>query len=217
MAFSSQYGEDEFLVSRGLVPGRGTFIDVGAGDPIRFSNTHYFERSGWTGVCIDADPTQVEALKRIRRAAVEWAVVGEAQGEVELFAADDPDYSSTLNHLRDFAAEKGWSLRTLRVPVQPLNAILQKHAIQSIDLLSIDTEGTELDVCRGLDWRRYRPNVVVIEYATAAQPSQELSIRAYFASLPYRLVHRTPSNLIFKRSRLPRGVRLLLARRQVSG
>ena len=196
--FSSQYGEDEFLVKHKHVPRSGVFVDVGAGDPVRFSNTYYLERLGWTGVCIDADPKQIEALRRSRTCAVEWAAVAAEDGEVDLLQCEDPDYSTTLDHLPELAANRGWGYASTRVPSLKLETILGKHGLETIDLLSIDTEGSELDVCETLDWARHRPRVVVIEYLTWGRPSQEAAVRTYFAELPYRLIHRTMSNLIFK-------------------
>ena len=61
-----------------------------------------------------------------------------------------------------------------------------------------------LDVCETLDWDVHRPRVVVIEYLTHGRPSQDEAIRLHFGRLPYRLIHRTTSNLIFAETRLPR-------------
>ena len=203
-AFSSQFGEDRFLVEQKLVPTSGVFVDVGAGDPVRFSNTYYLEQLGWEGVCIDADPRQIEALTRQRTCAVEWAAVTAEVGEVEFVECEDPDYSTTLDHLPGLAAKSGWEYALTCVPAVRLETILENHSIETINLLSIDTEGSELDVCDTLDWGKHRPRVVVIEYLTWGRPSQEQAIRDYFAELPYRLVHRTTSNLIFNETRARR-------------
>ena len=203
-AFASQWGEDRFLVEHDQVPPAGVFVDVGAGDPIRYSNTYYFEHIGWRGLCIDADPQQVEALARTRACTVEWAAVTSRTGEVELIQYDDPDFSTTLDDLPDLAAERGWHTAVTRVPAQTLETVLERHGIEKIDLLSIDTEGSELDVCETLDWDKHRPRIVIIEYLTWGRPSQEAAIRGYFAKSPYRAIHRTASNLIFVESRIRR-------------
>lgn len=210
--FSSQFGEDRFILEQGFAPRRGTFVDVGAGDPVRFSNTYCFERLGWSGLCVDADPTQVEALRDARTCAVEWAAVGAGSTEIDFLHCEDPDYSTTLDHLPELAAAKGWAVRATRVPLVPLETLLIRHEIGRIDLLSIDTEGTELDVCSTLDWERRRPRLVVIEYLTDGRPTQEAEVRAYFAELPYRLVHRTYCNLVYAETSAPRLLRGLARR-----
>ena len=90
------------------------------------------------------------------------------------------------------------------MPAMTLEAILEQHRIGRIDLLSIDTEGNELDVCETMNWEAHRPRVVIIEYLTWGRPSQETAIRRYFARSPYRLIHRTTSNLIYTESRMRR-------------
>jgi FkbM family methyltransferase len=212
-SFYSQFGEDRYLVEHKLVPKRGTFVDVGAGDPVRFSNSLYFEQHGWTGVCVDADPKQVESLRGSRSCIVEWAAITSAGRPVELLQCEEPDYSTMLTHLPAVAAAKGWSFTPTRVPGARLEAILERHAVEQIDILSIDTEGTELDVCDSMDWQRHRPSIVVIEHATMGRPKQETAVREYFAQLPYRLIHRTECNLIFARTRLPRLLRRRLTLR----
>jgi hypothetical protein len=141
--FYSQFGEDRYLAEHQRVPERGVFVDVGAGDPVRFSNSFYFEQLGWTGICIDADPKQVEALRGSRSCGVEWAAVTSAGGDVELLQCDDPDYSATLTHLPEVAAARGWGYVTIRVPGARLETILEEHGIERITLLSVDTEGTD--------------------------------------------------------------------------
>uniref|UniRef100_A0A6C0E6T5 Methyltransferase FkbM domain-containing protein n=1 Tax=viral metagenome TaxID=1070528 RepID=A0A6C0E6T5_9ZZZZ len=50
------------------------------------------------------------------------------------------------------------------VPANTLTSILDRVAgIETIDLLSLDTEGYELDILKGLDLTRYRPRYMLIE------------------------------------------------------
>jgi FkbM family methyltransferase len=220
VCFRGQNQEDRLLAEQGWVPERGVFVDVGAGDPSRYSNTLYLEEQGWEGLCIDADPRQVEALRRARSCSVEWAAVTSAdREEVEFLQCDDPDYSTTSQQVCDAGESEGRKYTAIRVPGMRLETILEKHGVGRIDLLSIDVEGAELDVCKSLDWQRHRPAAVVIEHSAAGAGSQERELRNYFAAMPYRLVQWTPENLILVESRLPRFLlmwspRALLAKRK---
>src|SRR5664279_1724982 len=60
--FHSQFGEDRYVYRHLNPPKKGVFVDAGAGHPINLSNTYFFEKNGWTGLCIDADPTQIALL-----------------------------------------------------------------------------------------------------------------------------------------------------------
>jgi len=72
--FHSQLGEDRYIFNHVDWLEKGVFIDVGAGHLISFSNTYFFERNGWTGIYIDADPTQYELLKKERK-TTEWVAI----------------------------------------------------------------------------------------------------------------------------------------------
>jgi hypothetical protein len=46
----------------------GFFVELGALDGVKFSNTLFFERErGWNGICIEPDNGYFEQLKRNRR------------------------------------------------------------------------------------------------------------------------------------------------------
>ena len=64
----SQDGEDRYLVDtyfKGLCG--GTYLELGALDGVRFSNSHLFEfGSGWSGVLIEPNPKSFKALQTNR-------------------------------------------------------------------------------------------------------------------------------------------------------
>jgi FkbM family methyltransferase len=194
--FHSQFGEDRYIYEHINLPEQGTFVDVGAGHPISLSNTYFFEKNGWMGVCIDADPRQCELLK-MERANVEWAAISPEEGEIDLFQAYSPTYSSTLGTDGYRGLIKVPFKKTIRVPSFKLETILEKYGIGVIDLLSIDIEGTELEAWKTFDCEKHKPKVVVIEYYTFGLPDNSKKIKDFFSDLPYELVHTTCTNFIF--------------------
>src|SRR4030042_4646353 len=64
----SQDGEDIVLASfYEEKPGyKGFYVDVGALNPLRFSNTQYFYEKGWRGINIDATPGSMKEFNEIR-------------------------------------------------------------------------------------------------------------------------------------------------------
>lgn len=80
--YFSQHGEDRLAE---LCLGRradGFYLDVGALDGLHLSNTAFFDRLGWRGVCIEPDP-RLAALCRGNRpnaVTIEAAVAGGAGG-----------------------------------------------------------------------------------------------------------------------------------------
>jgi hypothetical protein len=45
-----------------------------------------------------------------------------------------------------------------------LPALLAKHRVARIDLLHIDTEGHDLQILRQVDFRAYKPRMIVVEH-----------------------------------------------------
>jgi len=194
--FHSQFGEDRYIFENIPLPANGVFVDVGAGHPVSLSNTYFFEQNGWTGVCIDADPAQIELLKS-KRANVEWAAVSAQEGELEISQSYIPTFSSAIGKEEYKSILKVPVKGTIKVPAYRLETILQKHGIGRVDLLDIDVEGLEIEVWQTLDYEKHRPRVVVMEFQTFGLGDSSSEIRDVFAKLPYKLVYTTCTNFIF--------------------
>ncbi|MCG8449561.1 MAG: FkbM family methyltransferase [Pirellulales bacterium] len=192
--YHSQYGEDRYLHQVLQVPATGTFVDVGAGDPIVLSNTFFFEQNGWQGLCIDADRRQCKRLEQ-ERARVEWAAVSSEPGEVDVYLMPDPNFSTIL---QDEQSASMTAEQVTKVKAEPLETLLEKHQIGQIDLLDIDVEGAEIDVWRSMDYHKHRPQVVIVEYLAWGVGDRSEEILGEFANYPYRMVHKSPTNLIFQ-------------------
>lgn len=172
--FFGQNGDDFLLWKFFGRKRRGFFIDVGAFDGVHLSNSYAFELAGWRGICVEP----VEEFYKLCRAArprstcLHCACVGdEDAGCVELsveplgllsgLCVNEPD-------VRRRYAARGLDysgLRRTSVRAATLNSILLEHApsVARLDFLSVDVEGTELDVLQGLDLARHRPRVIVVE------------------------------------------------------
>lgn len=194
--FHSQFGEDRYIFEHIDLPERGVFVDIGAGHPTYLSNTYFFEKNGWTGLCVDADPSQIKLLKKERQ-NVEWAAIAPEEGEIEFSLAYFPTYSSTMGKDKYHGIVKMPFKGTIRVPSMKLETLLIKHNIGAIDLLSIDVEGTELEVWETFDYEKHKPKVLIIEYYTFGLVDNSERIKAFFSKLPYQLVHTTCTNFIF--------------------
>jgi hypothetical protein len=85
--FYSQMGQDKW-VSEEVFPGvkNGFFLDVGSGDGTFMSNTKALEQKGWTGICIDPFPRNMQD----RTCQIFKEVVFSKAGErVQFWAAEE--------------------------------------------------------------------------------------------------------------------------------
>lgn len=194
--FHSQFGEDRYIIENISLPQKGVFVDIGAGHPISYSNTYFFEKNGWQGICIDADINQVNLLKT-KRSNVEWAAISPNEGEIEFFPAFLSELSTTNKNPKYEGLIKIPFKESVKVPSLRLETILEKYNIGVIDILDIDVEGTELEVWETFDYQKHRPQLVIIEYYGLGIGNKSEKIKSFFSKLPYQLVHITCSNFIF--------------------
>ncbi len=192
--YFSQFGEDKWIVDNLRYPLKGIFVDVGASDGICGNNTYFFEKMGWQGLCIDADPSHRASLHANRR-LVEMCAVSSIRGEVEFYQHNtDSTWSGIYCRGKDYTPIKVQSHR--------LEDLLVLHSIDKIDLLDIDVEGSEIDVWNSFSPEVYQPEVVIIEYSDTRQCCNKTELISMITEYPYNLVHTTPANLIFVRTPL---------------
>ncbi len=178
-------------------PDIGTFLDVGAGDGIDASNSLHFQRNGWTGLLIEGDRRQLERLRRNRPGEqIVEAVIARRTGQVEFFLADHLDHSGLKPHRPDFPRElrDGITLPDLLVSLG--------HRDTVWDLLSIDTEGTELDIWESLvESGLQLPRSLIIEHEHTGVAVDR--IISDIEGQGYRLIDRNRVNLTFVLTRKP--------------
>jgi len=140
----------------------GFFIELGANDGLNQSNTARFEfLKNWTGILIE--PSFEKYIQCIKN----------RPNSITLnFACVDNDYNSEFilgdfnGHLMSSVDGKRLNNNELvKVKATTLENILDKYKDSNveIDLLSLDTEGYELNILKGLNLKKYRPHFLLIE------------------------------------------------------
>jgi FkbM family methyltransferase len=192
--YFSQFGEDKWIVDNLHYPLNGVFVDVGASDGVYGNNTYFFEKIGWRGLCIDADPSHRASLQA-NRGSVETCAVSSVRGEVEF-------YRHNTNSTWSGIYRRGEDYTPIKIQSRTLEDLLVLHDIDKIDLLDIDVEGSEIDVWNSFNPKLYQPEVVIIEYSDTCQCSNKTEIISLITKYPYNLAYTTPANLIFVRKPL---------------
>jgi len=167
----------------------GFFIDVGANDPEKGSQTWFFEQQGWRGILIEPQARFAEKLREARPRSTIFQVACGAPGhpdQMPLYIAESPRHSSLGKNLVEANTKY---LHAEMVKVMTLDEILAASGSPAVDFISIDVEGTQLDVLRGFSLQRHRPSLLFIE-----DHLHNLRVHRYLTRHDYRLVKRTGSN-----------------------
>lgn len=162
----SQTGEDIIINNFFRNKNIGTYIDIGANDPKKFSNTYLFYAKGWRGINIEPNIKKITSLKRVRSKDVNLNFgVGQNNGELTFYDFKPDTLSTFSEEIAKQYQQMGHKLKSIKkVQVLPLNIILDKYLIGAkIDFMTIDTEGNDLEILKSNDWTKYRPTYLIIE------------------------------------------------------
>ena len=206
MSYHSEMGQDKRLNDELFHDRRGlTFVDVGAFDGVEFSNTLAFEKDyGWKGVCVEPHPERFQQLAANRPKSIcVNAAAGSKSGTQRFLKISCEQFSQfdmlscTVDaaHARRKIAHDNWrkqyggDITEIEVPVLPLWQILLEHRIFTVDYLTIDVEGSEFEVLKGIEWQALHVNVIEFEVAyrdTGADLRETAEIYEYLESKGFR-------------------------------
>jgi FkbM family methyltransferase len=181
--YPSQIGQDKWVLEA-MFPGvtNGYFLDVGSGHGTFHSNTAALERRGWTGICVDPFPTDMET----RTCRVFKEVVWSVPGKVMTFHMADglAGLADTLGRWRE-QAEKAPSVELTTVTLDDL--LTRAQAPPFVHFMSLDIEGAELDALRAFPFDRIRLGALAIEHNY--EEPKRAQLVAFLATHGYQRVH----------------------------
>lgn len=178
----------------------GVMIDVGASLPIDMNNSYHFERNGWDTYCIEPNLAIIPGLQAVRKNVLNYAVSNFDKNNVDFEVITlwgnnmgacsalrvDPRLEEQHKHMIE-------NKHKIPIRVRQLNTLIDDQIqINKVDVLSIDTEGTELDVLQGFDITRWMPKLIICEnnYDTN-------ECRDYLKGFGYKLDKRSDINDFF--------------------
>lgn len=164
----SQYRQDLFALSETEFKRGGFFVEFGAAHGVRLSNTYLLEKEfGWSGILAEPARCWHESLAENREVPIETRCVWSRSGELLTFNEVSVAELSTLSSFSGSDAHE----ETRRVgtayeveTVSLVDLLIKYNAPQQIDYLSIDTEGSELEILRAFDFQRYLVKVITCEH-----------------------------------------------------
>jgi len=141
----------------------GYFVDIGANDGIRISNTYLLEKDyEWKGICVEALPDKFQELVKNRTSININKAVYDTTGVILDFSSNDLLSGVTKNIDKH---KNSLDKSVIKVETITLNDILeQNNAPNFIDYLTLDTEGSELIILKSINFDKYKFGLIHLEH-----------------------------------------------------
>lgn len=187
----------------------GFYVDIGAWDATVDSVTKHFYDLGWSGINVEASPTNFAVISKDRPRDINLNLaVGATSGSKKFYEVLGTGLSTLRQDYAERYAKEGFEIVERHVETVCLSDLLDKYAQgRAIDFLKVDVEGSEAEVIIGGDWRRHRPRVVVVEATLPRQTELDCAdwdplltdsgyLFAYFDSLNRWYVRKEDCDLL---------------------
>jgi len=162
--FFSQFGEDRIineLIKKNYK--NGFYVDVGCYHPKKYSNTHLLHKDrGWSGINIDIEEDKIKTFNILRPNDINICCpVSSVKKYIKINKFGNfhvGSYVSKVNNIKNIPSENVKLTKSL-------NQIIKntKYKNREIDLLNIDTEGSDFDVLKSIKLKKYNPKIIIIE------------------------------------------------------
>lgn len=192
----SQNGED--ILIDNLLGNRksGFYVDVGAYNPTRLSNTKRFYTRGWMGINIEPDPRKIKKFYKSRPKDINLNIGVANKNSKLVYFEFEPNTLSTFSKVaaKEYQEKRFRLVGTSEIKVSKLSNIFQEYCKdKEIDFLSVDAEGYDLEVLKSNDWKKYKPRLVCVE----SNPLTDSDLEKLLVKVGYRKVCKNLNNLIF--------------------
>lgn len=143
----------------------GTYVDVGACDPMRYSVTKAFYDRGWSGINVVPAEEYAGQLSALRpRDTTLHVAAGASDGPATFNLSHGTGPSSPSDDRAERDGALGFGIEKVSVDVRRLDGLIAETPLANheIHFLKIDVEGAEAAVLAGIDLSTVRPWVIVI-------------------------------------------------------
>ena len=200
------WGEDVFVQKYFKNLDKGFYVDVGAYHPYFWSNTHLLFKKNWEGINIDINPLSVELFNYVRPNDynVNAAVSNSNKKHINFYTKNIINTQSTTSK---FAAKtaylNGYDVR--KAKCYKLNDLISRSKFKNkkINFLNIDTEKTELDVLKSLNFNKYKPELICVEIHHSGSSSKNKEklrshpVYLFLRRKKYKIIWRKEYSIIF--------------------
>jgi FkbM family methyltransferase len=146
----------------------GTFMEFGAADGVNLSNSFMLETHfGWNGILAEPAKDWHAKIRKARSAILETRCVWSKTGERLQFRETPYGELSTIEQFANKDIHRGARVegKVYEVETISLNDMLKLHNCpRDIDYMSVDTEGSELEILKAFDFSKHNIKIMTVEH-----------------------------------------------------
>ncbi len=201
----SQCGEDLALVALLEADKKlGTYVDVGAHHPDRFSVTRALYERGWSGINIDADDQVRDTFLRKRPRDTFFVGAVGINDYYEFYRSEEKAISTVRRDWMERYANAGFRFEEKkRVKGIKLRSILESMPAR-VDLLNVDIEGADLDAIKSIEFEKLNkelwPEWIMVESYPPIETALLIEPIDYLISKEYKAWVILPMVTILRRT-----------------
>lgn len=183
-----------------LLGTKGFYVDIGCHGPRRGNNTYWLYKRGWQGILVDIEEEKVLSCRLARpRDTTRKCAITDQEGSVQVYS--DKPFSTTSTIIAPPTDKPSVRASSSNVQATTLTKLLTDVvAPNRFELLSIDTEGSDLNVLRGLDFEIFRPTFICVEelYKVSVLDIEASEVNKLLVRKGYHLISVAGFSLIYK-------------------
>lgn len=198
-------GEDLLAESILRLSRNGRYFDIGCSSPTEISNTYLFYKKGWRGVAVDGRHELKSAWEAERPEDIFLPLVlDEMDGETTFWTFPDPtmntcDELTASRYAQRFATGEYRVEKRSTRSAKSLWIEVYGNDATPPEFVSLDVEGHELPILKGLVSLTWRPALLLVETKlfTFDDPCSHPLVSHLCAELGYKLIAKTPLDAFF--------------------
>lgn len=179
----SQRGQDAVAFFANAMILDGYFVEIGAASGVAGSNTFALEQLGWHGLVVEPAQIWHQQLKQSRTCDIDTRAVWNRSGESLEFLEQGELSTFVQKKDSDFYSRRG---RTYFVDTVSVDDLFAHWSVPStVNFLSVDTEGSELEILSCIDFDKYKFNFICVEHNYTASRDE---VKVLLESVGYRQI-----------------------------
>ena len=191
----SQNGEDKIILELVKDIEKGTVLDIGAYTGKENSNSLALIEKGWKGVLVEPSPWAFAEAAKLHannpNVTLVNAAIGTERRMVKFYEAAGTQYSSTSEKSKARWVNEKLDWREYWVSQIKVSDLINAVGA-SADVLSIDCEGTSVDILMNCPLSTWSPKVVIVEHDMKCE-----AIAAWMRARDYRIQDLSGENCVF--------------------